>query len=367
MTKETTFFSYSRTDAAFVLKLANDLRDAGAELWLDQLDIKAGSHWDTSVEAALNSAQRLIVVLSPASVASDNVMDEVSFAMKNGKTVIPILLGKCTIPFRLIRLQHIDFTVDYQTGLNNLIKVLGSAAADNLATVGKSNKGPVKKSSLKKYILFGGGTVLIALGLWWALNSQSAKKDEQKIWTQALQKNDSSSYALYLKEFPNGAYYLQAKEKLNSIWNKKISDSIAPVNNNLKQDSPVAVDKKTQLVAIKTKPVSQKKPNTLQVSSTSQECPVWQSNLTIIKKTYSHMLGEGGKTYTNRAALRQVVSNIVLNSDENLNKMKKKLLSLIDNAPSHSDPNYDMEFTQEASLIRDQIDMDIQKHVDKCK
>lgn len=56
MSTKTTFFSYSRTDSEFVLKLAKDLRDAGAELWLDQLDIKAGEHWDTSIEADLNSA-----------------------------------------------------------------------------------------------------------------------------------------------------------------------------------------------------------------------------------------------------------------------------------------------------------------------
>ena len=37
-------FSYSSQDAsAFALKLYNDLRDAGAEVWIDQSDIKAGA------------------------------------------------------------------------------------------------------------------------------------------------------------------------------------------------------------------------------------------------------------------------------------------------------------------------------------
>ena len=44
MPDEPIFFSYSRTDSEFVLKLAKDLRKAGANIWLDQLDIKAGSH-----------------------------------------------------------------------------------------------------------------------------------------------------------------------------------------------------------------------------------------------------------------------------------------------------------------------------------
>ena len=375
MATETTFFSYSRSDSAFVLKLASDLRNAGADIWLDQIDIKPGSHWDKSVEAALNSAQRLIVVLSPTSVSSDNVMDEVSFALGNGKTVIPILLSECTTPFRIKRLQRIDFTGNYQTGLNKLIKILdptsvGQPAKSDTSTViaNKSGHGSTKKGNWKKYLFFGGGGVLISVGLWWAMNSGSEITSDQKDWTEALQKNDSSSYALYLKEFPEGKYYHQAKEKLDSIHNKKeeadsirdkeLSDSLAAVNK---------TDKPNQDI---TDPSPQKKPNSspVNVNNTAiEECHIWKSNLTIIQKTYSHSLGEAGKTFTNRARLKQVVSNIDLNSDASLNKMKTKLLSFIDNAPSHSDPYYDMEFTQDAKLIRDQIEIDIQKHVDKCK
>ena len=40
------FFSYAREDSAFVLRLANELREAGLNLWLDQLDILGGQRWD---------------------------------------------------------------------------------------------------------------------------------------------------------------------------------------------------------------------------------------------------------------------------------------------------------------------------------
>lgn len=125
MTDETSFFSYSRSDSDFVLKLAKDLRDAGAQLWIDQLDIKGGSPWDSSVEAALESSKRMIVVLSSASVASKNVLDEISFALEYDKHVIPILISECTPPFRLRRLHRIDFTRDYQTGVKQLLELLG--------------------------------------------------------------------------------------------------------------------------------------------------------------------------------------------------------------------------------------------------
>ena len=119
-----TFFSYARDNGEFVLRLATDLRAAGVDCWLDQLDIPAGERWDAEIEQALSAAERLIVVLTPDSVASTNVMDEVSFLLEREKPVIPILLQECKVPMRLRRVQHLDFTGDYQAGLARLLEQL---------------------------------------------------------------------------------------------------------------------------------------------------------------------------------------------------------------------------------------------------
>jgi hypothetical protein len=118
------FFSYSRHDSDFVLKLAKDLRAAGANLWLDQLDIRAGQHWDTVVAEALGRSTLLLVVLSPESVASSNVMDEVSFALEKQKTVVLVMHKPCEVPFRLRRMQYADFTMAYDKGLAALLPAL---------------------------------------------------------------------------------------------------------------------------------------------------------------------------------------------------------------------------------------------------
>jgi len=118
------FFSYSRDDSEFALRLAEDLKTAGANVWLDQMDIPAGQRWDRAVEDALKSCPRLIVILSPASVDSTNVMDEVSFALEEKKTVIPIICKDCEVPFRLRRVQYVDFRKDYARGLKELLKTL---------------------------------------------------------------------------------------------------------------------------------------------------------------------------------------------------------------------------------------------------
>ena len=145
MPAENFFFSYSRTDAPFVLKLAKDLRAAGLNIWLDQLDIKAGTHWDTAVENALQSSTGVIIVLSPASVASHNVMDEVSFAIEEGKHVIPLMYEACSPPLRLRRLQRIDFTKNYNEGYELLKQQLSGTEKVHETT-------PLQKKSADEYI-----------------------------------------------------------------------------------------------------------------------------------------------------------------------------------------------------------------------
>ena len=65
-----------------------------------------------------------MIILSPKSVESENVLDEVAFAINEGKQIITVLFQVCKIPFRLSRKQYIDFTKDYEAGLRDLLKVL---------------------------------------------------------------------------------------------------------------------------------------------------------------------------------------------------------------------------------------------------
>jgi TIR domain len=124
---QTAFFSYSRDDSEFALRLAADLKAAGANVWLDQLDIAPGQRWARAVQDALNNCHRFLVILSPASVSSTNVEDEVAFALEEHKTVIPVLYRDCKVPFQLRPFQYIDFRTDYARGLRALLKVLGVA------------------------------------------------------------------------------------------------------------------------------------------------------------------------------------------------------------------------------------------------
>ena len=143
------FFSYAREDGDFARRLASDLRSAGANLWIDQLDIRPGEHWDGAIEAALNECPAFLIVLSPRSVASQNVKDEVHFALEKGKKILPIMMEECELPFRLRRLQYMDFTTDYDAALSACIAHLKSLFPDlqppTATTVSSSIAGEPKR------------------------------------------------------------------------------------------------------------------------------------------------------------------------------------------------------------------------------
>jgi hypothetical protein len=51
-------------------------------------------------------------------------MDEVGFALDEGKRVIPVIESDAPIPLRLRRLQHIDFRPGYDAGLRASLHAL---------------------------------------------------------------------------------------------------------------------------------------------------------------------------------------------------------------------------------------------------
>ena len=121
-----TFISYSREDTSFVTRLYEDLQANGISQWIDREDILAGIPWDETVQQALKQCDIVLVILSPASVRTTHVLDEMSYALDNGKRIIPLLYRSCEVPLCLSRIQYIDFTNDYAAGLTQLLESLNA-------------------------------------------------------------------------------------------------------------------------------------------------------------------------------------------------------------------------------------------------
>ncbi len=141
----TAFFSYSREDSEFALRLARDLKKAGAKVWMDKLDIRPGQLWERKVEEALTNSPRMLVILSPSSVNSSNVMAEAAFAIDEGKEVIPVLFRDCKIPFRLRPFQHVDFRADYSEALEELLNSMGAERPPEIPLVSGVPPAPEQK------------------------------------------------------------------------------------------------------------------------------------------------------------------------------------------------------------------------------
>jgi hypothetical protein len=260
------FFSYSRLDSDFALRLAKDIRRAGVDIWIDQLDRPVGHHWVAAVVMALIESSCVLVILSPSSTASNNVKDEISFALDTGKKIIPVLLKECLAPFRLHRLQHIDFSKEYDGALQQLLSTIKRSThitAKSLQTAGGEEdilptkdewmenadeklqdelslwderqerldhlhaqsipkkhakpSSPVKKIFSRTNAIIAASVLALAIFWGFAASVQPTDDEDQKAWKIASVQMDSVSMVHYLKAFPNGKYSHAAKQILDSF------------------------------------------------------------------------------------------------------------------------------------------------------
>jgi len=125
--KKLVFISYSRKDDDFVLPLCKKLKEAGVEIWLDQWDIAPVDNWNKSIDDALSKCKRMLIILSPDAVDSDEVQGELYTFFKEKKPVIPIVYRDCRIPRRLNLIQHMNFTssdLGDKTKIAELVKII---------------------------------------------------------------------------------------------------------------------------------------------------------------------------------------------------------------------------------------------------
>ena len=182
MTKEKIFFSYSRADGSeFALRLATDLKEKGFNVWIDQQDIRAGLEWDKEIEKALISCDCVLFLETEKSVVSNNVLDEVYYALEQNKKVIPLIYVDSRTPFRLNRLQHIDFTRNYDKGLTQLVNELESNSttsyqSESITTPTGQTKSFYKKNSTA-LLIFGLVFVLISSFVLFSINKNKTQPE----------------------------------------------------------------------------------------------------------------------------------------------------------------------------------------------
>jgi hypothetical protein len=105
-----TFVSHAHEDRRHVDLVCTALERAGVETWVSHRDIVPGSRWDETIETALARSGAVVVVVSEHSVRSDYVRAEVEEAIRQRKTVIPLIVGRPAIPLRWRMLQSVKWS-----------------------------------------------------------------------------------------------------------------------------------------------------------------------------------------------------------------------------------------------------------------
>ena len=106
------FISYSSQDQDRVVKIADKLRSAGVSIWVDESGIGAATLWSKEIAGAIKSCRVLVLMVTPNSVTSKNVVKEVSLAAEQNKQILPVILEPTEIPealeYHLAGIQHLD-------------------------------------------------------------------------------------------------------------------------------------------------------------------------------------------------------------------------------------------------------------------
>jgi hypothetical protein len=125
------FISYRRSkpDMDFAYQLAADLRAAGHPVWVDVKGIESGGQWNQDIQRGIDDCYAYVVVISPDSLQSDWVRNEMLYALQYRRgRVYPVLfrpVGK--LPVELMGIQYTDFQGGYDAALKKLLLALPPA------------------------------------------------------------------------------------------------------------------------------------------------------------------------------------------------------------------------------------------------
>ncbi len=95
------FISYSSHDREKAKQLTELLVSAGLSVWIDQSGIEAATSWSKEIVDAIDLCKAFIVMLSPHSIASVNIVKEVSLAAEQKKKILPLDIEPVELPSEL--------------------------------------------------------------------------------------------------------------------------------------------------------------------------------------------------------------------------------------------------------------------------
>ncbi len=130
------FISYSRRDLDFVDRLRADLSAKNVPYWIDKEGLTPGTrNWEKALRRAIENSYAVVWVVSPDSLESDYVQDEIALAEVEQSTLFLVWVAgdvwrRC-VPLGKGHYQYIDMRGDkYTSGLDQLVIALNGNAPE---------------------------------------------------------------------------------------------------------------------------------------------------------------------------------------------------------------------------------------------
>ena len=160
------FISYGREDLETAKRLYNDLKGAGLEPWIDDVDLAPGQNWRQTINRAIKESRYVLTLLSSESLSKRGyVQKELKTALDvldefppDDIFVIPVRIDDCKpLDERLESLHWVDLFPSYKDGLERILRTfrsMGERVEENDAprSVGKETGGSSKFSINAKNI-----------------------------------------------------------------------------------------------------------------------------------------------------------------------------------------------------------------------
>jgi hypothetical protein len=140
------FVSYVREDHERVDRLANALRVAGVEVWVDRDALEPGQFWKDSIRRAIDDGAFFLACFSEAYVTRDETYmnEELSLAIERLRLMrrdrawfIPVLLDDVRIPDRpisnyerLADIHAVRLFGNWDSGISQILKVVTSSSRE---------------------------------------------------------------------------------------------------------------------------------------------------------------------------------------------------------------------------------------------
>jgi adenylate cyclase len=123
------FISYSSKDRLQAELLIELLTSAGLSVWIDRSGIDVATNWSKEIVRAIDTCKAFVVLLSANSIASHNVIKEVSLAAEQKKKMLPLDLEPVALSedfrYHLAGIQRAQMT-----NIDGVIRALGKLGLD---------------------------------------------------------------------------------------------------------------------------------------------------------------------------------------------------------------------------------------------